>query len=354
MTRMFTFDSRDYAPCFAAQDYVYIPQGLSEEFYQLMCRQVDAYYDAHRLKEYARGDKQQALYDFPSADYQQQFLHMLADLSGLSADKLVISERHIKGYEPGAAPRPMPHKDRYATQLSVGFTVRAPEGSTLILYPEAERSVNQFSSWIEMKASLSPEQLPSVLLKDAPRIEIQDKPRDIILFRGNEIWHGRENGANTVMLYFKLNAFHSDPLGEDPRTEFFRQQSQQLADWPDEPLLEAIPLLGRRVDYIQRRYTCHWQELLGVVLYGESHFTIDEQELQLLRALDGQQSLRVLLRCVAAPAQQQELLNKVRRLARRGVLDLLPPVAAGPEQTHGAGRQANGQAPREPAPALTT
>jgi hypothetical protein len=353
MTRMFTFDPHEYAARFADQDYVYIPQGLSEEFYQLMCQQVDAYYDAHRLKDYARGDKQQALYEFPSGDYQQQFLDMLAALSGLESDRLVISERHIKGYEANAAPKPMPHKDRYATQLSVGFTVRAPEGSTLILYPQAERSVNQFSSWIDMKASLSEEQLPTTLLKDAPRVEIQDKPRDIIMFRGNEIWHGREHGANTVMLYFKLNAFHSDPLGEDPRTEFFRQQSQQLADWSDEQLLEAIPILGRRVDYIHRRYTCHWQELLGVVLYGESHFTIDEQELHLLRASDGQRTLKMVLRCVAAPALQPALLNKVRRLARRGVLDLLPPVVAGPEQTRAEDGHANGHATGKSTPVLT-
>jgi hypothetical protein len=74
---------------------------------------------------------------------------MLAVLSGLPADKLVISERHTKGYEPNATPNPMPHKDRHATRLAVGCTVRAPEGPTLVLYPQGERGVNQFSLWIE-------------------------------------------------------------------------------------------------------------------------------------------------------------------------------------------------------------
>jgi hypothetical protein len=328
MARMFTFDPRTYAPVFAAQDYVHIPGGLTEEFYQLMSRQVDEYFDAQRLSAYARGDKQQALYEFPSEAHYREFVDMLAGLSGLPAGQLVLSERHIKGYEPNAAPRPMPHKDRHATQLAVGFTVRAPEGSTLILYPQAERAVNPFSSWIEMKASLAEDQLPTAVLRGVPRVEIQDRPRDVVAFRGNEIWHGRENGANTVMLYFKLNAFHSDPLGEDPRTEFFGRQTRQLAELPDGELASQVAVLGRRVDYLHRRFSRDWQELPGVVLYGESHFTVDEDEWQLLRALDGKRPLRDVLHRLADPPRHARLLAGVRRLARRGVIDLLPPTAA--------------------------
>jgi hypothetical protein len=329
MRRMFAFDPLDYAPALAAQGYVHIPQGLTAVFYRLMSRQVDEYYMAHRLSEYARGDKQQALYEFPSADHYHEFVATLAALSGLPADKLVISERHIKGYEPNAAPRPMPHKDRHATQLAVGFTVRAPEGSTLILYPQGERSVNPFSSWIEMRASLPEDRLPTAVLRDLPRVEIRDRPGDVVVFHGNAIWHGRENGADTVMLYFKLNAFHSDPLGEDPRHEFVRRKTSELADLPDEQLARQVAILGRRVDYLHRRYTRDWQELLGVVLYGESHFTVEEDEWRLLQALDGQRPLRAVLQQLAAPSRHGRLLAGVRRLARRGVLDLLPPEPAG-------------------------
>ena len=324
MSHMFSFDPADFAPVLASQDYVHIPQGLSEEFYNLMTRQVDEYYQANRLDKYARGDKQQALYEFPSHEHYQEFVAMLGVLSGLPADKLVISERHIKGYEPNAAPRPMPHKDRHATQFAVGFTVYAPEGSTLILYPQGERGVNQFGSWIEMRASLRDEQLPTRALRNVPRVEIQDRPRDIVVFPGNEIWHGRENGAGTVMLYFKLNAFHSDPLAEDPRTEFIGRQTCELAQLPDEELEYQIPVLGRRVDYLHRRYNRDWQELLGVVLYGESHFTVDPEEWQLLQALDGRRPLREILGQVAPPARRERLLAGVRQLAQRGVIDLLP------------------------------
>jgi hypothetical protein len=327
MKQMFSFDPLDHAPILAAQDYVHIPHGLTEEFYQLMSRQVDEYYEARRLSEHARGDKQQALYDFPSAGHYHEFVTTLGALSGLPADQLVISERHIKGYEPGAAPRPMPHKDRHATQLAVGFTVRAPEGSTLVLYPQGERRINPFSSWAEMRASLPEDQLPPAVLRAVPRVEIQDQPGDVVVFHGNEIWHGRENGANTVMLYFKLNAFHSDPLGEDPNARFVTRQTRRLAELPDEQLVQQVAVLGRRVDYLHRRYNRHWQELLGVVLTGESHFTVDAAEWQLLHILDGQRPLRELLHQLAAPTQHDRLLAGVRRLAERGVIDLLPAVA---------------------------
>jgi hypothetical protein len=324
MSRMFAFDPAEYAPVLARQDFVHIPQGLSEELYEIMCRQVDEYYDANRLEKYARGDKQQALYEFPSHDLYREFIEMLAVLSGLPADQLVISERHIKGYEPNAAARPIPHKDRHATQLAVGFTMRAPEGSTLILYPQAERSLNQFSSWIEMRASLRDDQLPTEVLRNVPRVEIQDRPRDIVVFFGNQIWHGRENGAGTVMLYFKLNAFHSDPLGEDPRTELIDRQTRELAQLSDEELECQVPILGRRVDYLHRRYDRDWQELFGVVLYGQSHFTVDPEEWQVLQALDGRLPLGDILQQVAPSARHEHLLAGVRQLAQRGVVDLLP------------------------------
>ncbi len=83
MKQMFNFDPLDYAPVLATQDYVHISEGLTEEFFQLMTTQVDQYYEARRLAEHARGDKQQALYDFPSAGHYQEFLTTLGALSGL-------------------------------------------------------------------------------------------------------------------------------------------------------------------------------------------------------------------------------------------------------------------------------
>jgi hypothetical protein len=276
------------------------------------------------MDKFAIGDKQQALYQFPDDDYLKEFLRTVGALCGLDPAKLVISERHIKAYEDNADPAPLAHKDRLATQVAVGFAVRVPPGSTLVLYPNAERSINPFNTSTELRASLRPENLPETTLKGVRPVEIQDGPRDVMVFRGNTIWHLRARPAGTVMVYFKLNAFHCDPLGEDPRTAEYQARARRLASQKNDEVGEAIPVLGRRVDYLHRRYNRFWQEVTGVVLWGEKHFTIDEQELQALKAMDGQRSVNAVIRAVTGKAQDPVLLNKLHRLAERGIVDLLP------------------------------
>ena len=95
-----------------------------------------------------------------------------------------------------------------------------------------------------------------------------------------------------------------------------------------------MAILGRRVDYLHQRYTRHWEELFGVVLYGENHFTVDADEWSLLRALDGERSLRDVLDRLAHRSRHARLLTGVRRLARRGVIDLLPEPG---QRSNGAG-----------------
>jgi hypothetical protein len=326
---MFTFDPRDHAATFAAQDYIYIRQGLSEEFYRRLCAQVDEYLSTRRLENFALGNKQQALYSFPDADSQREFEHTVAALSGLDPEQIVISERHIKVYESDAAPNPMPHKDRCATQLAVGFTVRNPRGSRLVIYPDADRGINPFQSWAELQAGLPPERLPPAVLRDARRVVFHDQPRDVMMFRGNEIWHARENGADTVMLYFKVNAFHSDPIGEDPRTKAIREETQRLARLPEEAFNELVPILARRVDSIQRRLNCLWQEVLGVAIADQPFLTIDEADLDLLRAMNGRRSVASVIRHSGSPDAAQAS-RRIRRLAERGIVDLLPSAGAAP------------------------
>jgi hypothetical protein len=322
---MFSFDPREYAATFSARDYVHVPGGLGKEFYQTLSGQIAKYQEVNRLKQFALGNKQQALYEFPRDEDYRQFVATIGALSGLDPDQLVISERHIKMYEPGADPNPMPHKDRFATQLAVGFTVSNPHGSRLVIYPETDRGVNPFNSWAELRDALPPEKLPPHILQNAQRVEFYDKPGDIIMFRGNEIWHTRENGADTVMLYFKINAFHSDPLGEDPHTQRVHETTLQLLTGTDSPVIDWIPVLGRRVDHIGRRYNGHWQEVLGVVVGNQPFFIIGEQEWHFLRSMDGQKPLGAVLEEVAGPTNQESLLNKVGRLAQRGIVDLLSP-----------------------------
>src|SRR5262249_9177152 len=141
----------------------------------------------------------------------------------VAADSVVLSERHVKGYDANAAAEPSAHKDRYASEFSVGLSVHVKEGSTLVLYPYDELDINPFNTSVALRASLSPDRYPEHKLKAGKRIEIKDSARDVIVFRGHKIWHLRANPALTTMLYFKMNSFHCDPLGEDRKTEAFKK-----------------------------------------------------------------------------------------------------------------------------------
>ena len=301
MKNMFDFNSHQYAATYAREGYVHIKQGLTEEFYQVLAKQVEDYLQGELLKNFAIGDKQQALYQFPGGrDYYGELAEAVAQVCGLDPAGLVLSERHIKAYEAKAIPDPLAHKDRFASEVSVGFSVKVSEGSTLVLYPYDEQDVNPFNSSTELRASLKPADLPETTLKSGRRIEINDQPRDVIMFRGNAIWHSRSKPAGTVMLYLKLNSFNCDPLGEDPASAAFRKRTQDLLAQPDEELENMIPLLGRRVDYVQRRYKRDWKEVIGVVLWGERHFSIAEDDLQALQAIDGRRTLRHVIAAMDA------------------------------------------------------
>jgi hypothetical protein len=325
MEPMFSFDPRAYAASYAAEGYVHIPRGLTNGFLALLSRQVEEYLRAGLVKNFVIGDKQQAIYQFPAGqDYHGQLLDAVAAVCGLNPRQLVLSERHIKAYDADAAPHPLAHKDRFASQVSVGLSVRVPPGSTLVLYPYDELDINPFNSSTEYRASLSPDRVPETTLQEARRVEIHDTPGDVIIFRGHAIWHLRERPANTVMLYLKLNTFYCDPLDEDARTPELRRHTEALLRAADAELAEAVPILGRRVDYIHRRFTRDWHEVVGVVLYGEKHFTIDQIELQALRMMDGRQSVRSLLKGLGERCGQAPGCGLIRRLAARGVIDLLP------------------------------
>jgi hypothetical protein len=324
--RMFDFDPAQYADVFAREGYVHIPGGVTEAFYRKMARQVEHNMRTALMKEFAIGDKQQAMYEFPDdgADYAQELCEVVGRVCGINPDDLVLSERHVKAYDADAAPEPNAHKDRFASQISVGLSVHVREGSTLVLYPYDELEINPFNTSVQLRASLSPDRYPEPALRRARRVEIKDAPRDVIIFRGHRIWHLRANPANTTMLYFKLNALNCDPLGEDRRTPELVRRTQAALQLEDEQLARVVPMIGRRVDFIHRLYNRDWREVIGVVLWGEKHFTIDEDELAMLRAMDGRRTVGDVA-AAAAPGgtNGDSALSKVRRLARRGVIDLL-------------------------------
>lgn len=200
MTKMFRFDPLAYADVYAEKGFVHIREGLTKEFHQLLDRQVEQHLEKQRLEKFAIGDKQQALYEFPEGgNFHQELVDTVGRVCGLKPGDLVLSERHVKAYDASAAPNPLAHKDRFASEVSVGFSIRVPEGSTLVLYPYDELEVNPFNSSAELRSSLRPDTVPENTLRHGRRVEIADVPRDVNIFRGNAIWHLRARPANTVI-----------------------------------------------------------------------------------------------------------------------------------------------------------
>ena len=82
-------------------------------------------------------------------------------------------------------------------------------------------------------------------------------------------------------------------------------------------------LIGRRVDYIHRRYNRNWEEVIGIILWGKHHFTIAEQELQILQAIDGRRTLRSVIDEIGCGPGTAACLERARRLAAHGVIDMV-------------------------------
>ncbi|MBI5470767.1 MAG: hypothetical protein HY961_00335 [Ignavibacteriae bacterium] len=320
MNNMFSFVAADYATQFAEHGFVHVRGGLTKEFYDLLAKQVDR--EANRLKDWAIGNKQQSLYEFPeTADYYRQLMSTIGSVCGLDPETLALSERHIKVYESDANPNPQAHKDRYASEISVGFSVTVPAGSRLVMYPYDELWVNPYNTWARLRASLSEDQMPEKRLVDAKKIVIEDKPGDVMIFRGNSIWHLRENPANTTNLYLKLNSFNCDPLGEDPYTTQVRTQTLALLRSPDEILKRLIPLVGRRVDYFNQQLSRDWQPAHEVVFWGERALKLNPYEMNALKVLEWNKTVGNVLSIVNGTSESTGLAT-IRRLASEGVIDL--------------------------------
>jgi len=191
-----------------------------------------------------------------------------------------------------------------------------------------ERDVNPYYVSTGLRESLEPEALPEVTLRDAAKVEVHDAPGDVIVFRGSSIWHLRRRSAGTVILYLKMNDFDSDPLGEDPSTATRREETARALCANGEYFAASVVVLARRFDSVQHNHGRGGLELRAAVVAGEPPVPLSDAEAAVLRAVDGHTPCAVLTTRTegfdAGAAQQA-----IRRLAARGVLDLLSPPPRG-------------------------
>jgi hypothetical protein len=159
------------------------------------------------------GKKRQFVFEFPSATAAEEFRAGMARLIGLDPAKFTISERHLKVYESESNPWPAPHKDRAASQFSIGLPVHLPEGSTVCLFPELDRSSNEEERAVFLTAKDYPD-LPRIYQSEKA-VMLNEKVGDVVVFNGSSVFHERVRAAGTAVLYIKVNDEGRDPLAED-------------------------------------------------------------------------------------------------------------------------------------------
>jgi len=214
--KIFNFAPSDYAREFAANGFVVVENGVSDRFLNYAVEQIGEWVKAGDISTSNRHLKQEFLFSFPDdRNILSELVETIGQLTGLLADDLIISERHLKIYREDAQQNPLPHKDRKGTQLAVGIPIDVSIESRLILYPFHELDENSYDSYDDFLASLPEDKRPEKALRDITPLSIDTKRGDLIVFLGSRIWHERTNAAGSKLLYLKMNALGLDPLGEN-------------------------------------------------------------------------------------------------------------------------------------------
>jgi hypothetical protein len=316
--RFFTFEPAEHRGAFAAEDWVHIRGGVTPWFLEELRTGLAARRAAAALRGPGlAGEKVQHLFD--TADltaFCAELFDVVAGVCGLDRSRMTLSERHLKVYEADADPEPVAHKDRFASQISVGLAIDIPAGSRLVLWPTAHRAVNRFLT-TEHRRHLAPDERPEQALADAPAVEIADSPGDVVLFPGSSTWHLRRQSAGAALVYLKVNDFDCDPLGEDPTTPA-RRAATLAALEDDEALDDFVATPARRLESVTVAHGRDGHTDTFATLFGEERRLVPEAAVELLRAADGVRTVATL--CAGDPGRR----SLVRTLAELGGLDLLP------------------------------
>ncbi len=326
---MFGFDPSEYREEFVERGWVHVPGGADEGFLELLrteCRSRAKARPDHLEREALhgtgiRGAKNQYLYEPPSGvDLRSELQRLATGMCGLDGRGFAVSERHIKWYDADAEPEPSAHKDRLSSQISIGIAIEVPVGSTLVLYPFTDVGVNPFLT-AELRDSLDASGQPDVILRDAPVVEIEDRPGDVVIFPGSAWWHRRRRSAGTVNLYLKCNDFDCDPLGEDTLSiDRLQQTVEWLVGGDADQLGTVVPVPARQLEWVGVLRGRDGVDRAFAKLWDRAPVRLSPTEHALLQALDPRLSWREM----AARNQAHPLADDLLRLASRGLVDLVP------------------------------
>jgi len=326
---VFRFDPAVYRDQFVAQGWVHVRNGADEGFLERLraeCRGLargeSRPTEGEPLRgKGIRGAKNQYLYE-PSADVDLsgELRRLVTGMCGLDGRGFTVSERHIKWYDADADPEPAAHKDRLASQISIGVSIEVPPGSTLVLYPTTDVGVNPFLT-TELRDSLAQDELPEVVLRDTPGVEVEDRPGDVVIFPGSAWWHRRRRSAGTVNLYLKCNDFTCDPLGEDPSTlSRVRQTAEILRGATTAELSALVPVAARQLEWVGTLRGRDGVDRVFAKLWDRAPIQLSESQHALFQALDS----RLLVPDDVGAVDRDLILHEdLRSLASRGLIDLI-------------------------------
>jgi hypothetical protein len=313
--RVFSFDPSEHRETFLSQGWLHVRSGVTPEFVEVMREFVARELSPDKLEQFAlAGKKGQGRFDFPSeVDFPGELYDVISEVCGLDRKTIALSERHINAYNQDANPNPAPHKDRDASKVSVGLCIERAD-SEVVIYPGASRELNPYVSAATYYESLPEDQKPENALTEDQAVAIRDEPGDVVMFYGSAIWHLRRRSAGSVNLYLKFNDFDYDPLGEDPTT-LQRQENTRALLRGDGDLERIVVKRSRQLEQLNHLYSRNALEVRLAKLWGRNPVQLDEQEFQILQALDGGKDISTL---------GKDTLGRVRRLAEHGVVDLIP------------------------------
>jgi hypothetical protein len=210
---IFKTDPGHYRDQFARDGYVLLKDILSDDFLGHMKAfhrkslkgEAGEYGSGH-----IAGKKRQYVFDFPSESSASEFRAGISKLTGMRAEDITISERHLKQYDSSANPWPAPHKDRHASTVSIGLPIDLGPETSVVVFPDYERSPNLEEKAVFMKADD-----PATLYASKDALALNEELGDMVALLGSTIFHERVKPAGTAVLYIKLNDKGWDPLGED-------------------------------------------------------------------------------------------------------------------------------------------
>jgi len=327
--KVFDFAPEDYIEEYSQKGYVHVKGGVCKEFLKYALsftkksieNEMETSLDEWRFV----GKKMQFLFDFPdSTDLELDVKSVVGKVTSFPHGRVTICERHIKVYDDTAAPNPPAHKDRSASEVTVGLPLQVPDNSYLILYPDSHLDINHFSSTALYRSSLDEHELPEVVLKDIEPTKLNVWPGDVVLFRGSSIYHERVNPANTQLLYLKFNSMLLDPIGEDPETIRLGDISKQkIVTISDEQLLSANLVVSPKLDKLSRHNSrLNWQEIYQIYLWGEKEITVGEFEFRFIQSIGKTNTVSNILQNINVAADENTIA-KIRRLINLNIIYLL-------------------------------